>query len=300
MTAQATHIDTPDIVACRFSAPFTLAPGDDNTLAPFSLLARTPDPIDHWYWGRMIHDFDGMTHKERIPIDWAHDNEEAIGYADRISVTDDGLIVAGELVSTRDGDRAADVIAKARGGIPFEASIQFHLDGLTIEELGPNDEADVNGRTFQGPLTIFRKWKLAAVAIVPFGADPGTEANILARRKTTMTQQTHIDPTPQTPDAAPPSADHDQLAAAQRDQLRTYIDRFGAENGAAWFADGVDYQDALERYVDQLENELAAANDALAELKHQLSAVQLGEDQPLAQAEPKNPGGLAGLINIRR
>ena len=295
-------LDLADARTRRFRAPVTLAPGDDNTTASFSLLARTPDPIDHWYWGRMVHDFAGMVHKNRIPIDWCHDNEEAIGYADRISVTDAGLVVEGELVSVREDDRASDVIAKARGGIPFEASIEFHLDGLQIEELGPAEEAEVNGKTFSGPLVIFRKWKLAAVAIVPFGADPGTEATILRRRDpmpthatTQLAQQTPDQP--QTPPEHESATDQDD----HRAQLRRYLERFGAENGAQWFADGLSYHDAIEKHVDELEQQLQAAEDAIAELKHQLSAVRLGEEDPLAAADHgAKPKGLASLINIRR
>ena len=62
-------------------------------------------------------------------------------------------------------------------------------------------------------------------------------------------------------------------------ELAAYVDKFGAENGNQWFAEGIDLQEALGRQcdvlsarVEELETELAAAKDQLS------AAASIGED----------------------
>jgi hypothetical protein len=161
---------------------FAVGSGSASEVA-IKMLARSPEAIEHWYWGRIAHDMTGMTlRKDRLAIDWCHHSSEAIGYIDTFNANERaGLTVAGKLVSVADGDRAAEVIAKGRAGIPFESSIDF--DGpMRLEEIGEGLSAECNGRTIVGPATIVREWTLNAVAVCPFGADPNTRTQFSATR----------------------------------------------------------------------------------------------------------------------
>lgn len=151
--------------------------------APVSILARTKNVNDHWYWGRCVHDLDGMTSKPSVPIDYSH-RDEVIGAADRFSVVETGLEASGNLVlnPADPKDRASEVLRNGKAGVPYEASIWF--DEISIEKVGDGQSVDVNGETFEGPGVVFRKWKLKAVTISPHGQDSGTETKFSASDET--------------------------------------------------------------------------------------------------------------------
>ena len=139
------------------------------------LLARTGQPIEHGYWGRIVHDLSGVQAKASLPLDHRHDPYEVIGYGDQVEVKSGDLWVSGALVPFREDDVAAEIAYKAARGVPYEASIDFRGEGVVLEELGAGAKAEVNGYTIEGPVVIVRKWPLRAVAICEHGADPGTK-----------------------------------------------------------------------------------------------------------------------------
>ena len=148
------------------------APGDT---IPVRLLARTGQPIEHAYWGRIVHDLSGVQAKETVPLDHRHDPYQVIGFG-KAAVESGDLWVSGALVPFQSDDVAAEIAYKASRGVPYEASIDFRGQGIVLEELGVGAKAKVNGYTLEGPAVIVRKWPLRAVAICECGADPGTKA----------------------------------------------------------------------------------------------------------------------------
>lgn len=64
-----------------------------------------------------------------------------------------------------------------------------------------------------------------------------------------------------------------QSAADPRAELKRYMSAFGAEQGATWYAEGIGYDEAQGRYVEQLQ----AKN---AELEAKLAAIDRGEAEP--------------------
>ena len=164
------------------SAPATFLvsdkPADNETDWPIRLQARSKEVLDHWYWGRMVHDFEGLEHNDRIKIDYCHDAREILGYCDRFEVSAYGLELAGQVVSASPGDRSAEVAHKARNGVPYEASIEFSHRGLQIEFIPEGRSIEVNGLDLDGPLHVFRKWKLTGVAVCPNGYDDNTRTEM--------------------------------------------------------------------------------------------------------------------------
>ena len=143
-----------------------------------SMIARSGQPIDHWSWGMVGHDLEGVKVKDKIPIDYSHDTGEIIGYLDSFEVTGDGLRAGGKLVSFTETDRAAEVAYKSREGIPYEASINFGGDGIEVEQVDEGETTEVNGYTLTGPAAVIRSWPLRGVAVTPYGADANTESEI--------------------------------------------------------------------------------------------------------------------------
>jgi hypothetical protein len=155
--------------------------GQGAKSAPVRLVARSGKAIDHWFWGRIVHDLAGMhMHKSRVPIDYCHDSKEIIGYLNRFETADGDLVTSGALTPWKDSDRATEIIHKAAQGVPYEASINFGGDGIKIQELREGETAEVNGASFDGPGVIVREWPLRGVAICPYGADANTSSDLMA------------------------------------------------------------------------------------------------------------------------
>ena len=160
--------------------PFELGDnGEGAKSAPIRMKARTAQPVQHWFWGRVVHDMAGMRlHKDRLPIDYVHNPAEVIGYLNHFRADTDGLEVSGALVPYKDNDRASEIIHKARAGVPYEASIYFGGDGIKVEEVAQGQVTQVNGFQFAGPGIVIREWPLRGVAVCPYGADMNTRSEL--------------------------------------------------------------------------------------------------------------------------
>lgn len=151
--------------------------GENAKTAPYRMVARSGKPIEHPYWGRIVHDLEGMkTHKPRLTIDYVHDAKEIVGYLNHFDITSGDLIATGAIVPFKDSDRATEILFKSRAGVPYEASINFGGDGIKIEEVPEGFVTQVNGYELEGPAVVVREWPLRGVAVCPYGADMNTES----------------------------------------------------------------------------------------------------------------------------
>lgn len=319
--------------ALQFSVgAFELASnGESAKSAPFRMVARSGKPIEHWFWGNVVHDLDGMRlHKNRLPIDYAHDAKEVIGYANHFESESGDLIVSGALVPFKDSDRATEIIHKQREGVPYEASINFGGDGIRLEEVRDGQSVQVNGYQFSGPGVVIREWPLRGIAICPYGADANTSTEFAAQTQFLVeiteaempeeqeqltaahlennqeAQQQEAEA--QAVDAAQP-ADLDTVAEVVADEAATveaaateltgrsegqrFLEAFG-DQGGVWFAQGKTFSEATDLYVAALKSE----NESL---KQRLSARRgEGESEPVefSQHVPPTPKGKA--IRIAR
>lgn len=300
--------------------------GDGAKSAPFRMVARSGRPIEHWYWGNVVHDLDGMRlSKQRIPIDYCHDDREVIGYANRFSSDTGDLVVEGALVPYKDSDRATEIIYKQKEGVPYEASINFGGDGIKLEEVPEGRSVHVNGFNFSGPGVVIRQWPLRGVAVCPYGADQNTSTEFEAGQEVAveiveaddmageMLEQLEDnqpeseavadvaaveEAEPAVDDnaeaAAVPAAeaveadDPEPTAANLSDSGRSEGLRFleaFGDQGGVWFAQGKSYEEATKLFIDKLKTENA-------ELRQRISAQsQFGEVEPVdfsrADVKPK-------------
>lgn len=192
--------------ALRFAADVTTEPKVTTTGDPIvTILARTGQPINHYYWGRAVHDMAGFVPPpSAVPLDYCHNDAEVLGFGDEFDTQPTGLTVRGALTPFTPTDRAAEVASKMPRGVPYQASISFPNDGLSLEELPPGVTAEVNGYALTGPAVIFRRWTIRGVAICPYGYDAGTIASVEPFDLTNQPQDPamHIQK-PATPPAAP-------------------------------------------------------------------------------------------------
>jgi hypothetical protein len=149
--------------------------GENAKTAPVTIVARSGKPIEHWFWGTVVHDLSGMKlAKPKVPIDYVHDDYEILGYLNKFDTASGDLVCSGAIVPYADKDRAAEVLHKQQEGVPYEASLNFDGDGIKVQELAKGEVADVNGYKLEGPAVIIREWPLRGVAICPYGADANT------------------------------------------------------------------------------------------------------------------------------
>lgn len=170
--------------ALKFSGPMQFGEHDTTddmpNVFPVSFFARSAEPIHHVYWGRIVHDFDGMTHDESISIDFNHDTYwSSLGFVNKFDASHAGLKLGGGLISTKRNDDAWDIYHKGKLGFPWKSSIDFTSidpNELQFQWVDEFETTEVNGGTFEGPGYVVRKWRLIGVAITQRGVDPDANA----------------------------------------------------------------------------------------------------------------------------
>jgi len=185
--------------ACFFNVgEFTaMRKNETDKSGALRMVARSGQPIEHWFFGRVVHDLSGMQmHKPRIPVDYVHDPKEIIGYLNHFSSETGDLVATGALVPFKDSDRATEIMHKMSAGVPYEASINFGGDGLKYEEIAEGQVTQVNGYQFEGPGVVVREWPLRGVAICPYGADAQTESRQFAEGNKTIKATVFTEPQP--------------------------------------------------------------------------------------------------------
>ena len=286
---------------------------------PVHIVARSDQPVDHWYWGKVVHDLAGMRlAKKTIPLDYLHDPREVIGFANRFT-TEGQLEADGALVPITNTDRATEIATKSAAGVPYEASIDFgDPSAVKIEVLAEGQLAQVNGYTLEGPATIVREWPLRGIALCPYGVDAHTSAQFSADSQTAtvtvtgaqqMPEEKPLETTPpaetpkETPPAAPaeppkpetppaepapqtPPPDAAQLSAGNdpRAEFAQFAQAFGDEKAAAYYKAGKSFAEALTQFAADQAAEIKS-------LRERLAAVDRGESDPLtfSQANEQTP-----------
>lgn len=106
-----------------------------------------------------------------IPLLYAHDSNDQIGFADSVEVREDGIYLKGKL--TMDTKRCANIRNSFKEGQPWQASLGFVI--VESREVAEGEEVEVNGRIEAGPVIIAQTIEIKECSIVTFGADSHTE-----------------------------------------------------------------------------------------------------------------------------
>jgi len=295
--------------------------GEEAKSAPINLMALSGAPIDHWFFGKLVHDLDGMTIPERFAIDYVHDPKEIIGYVNKASIENKQLELSGALTPFKDSDRATEIIHKSKMGVPYQASIDYtptSPDEILMEELGEGKTATVNGNDVVGPALIVRKSTLHGVAVCPHGADSNTSAFVQNRNDsekeiTVMSheenkteeeepvedegqhKQTASEGEAETQDVEEAAADAPEASESEeeaqeeatheaeedpRAEFKQFAKGFGEVLGAKYYAQGLEYSDAMEQYAADLkaENEQLKANAAAAQAGAEFDPTNSGDE----------------------
>lgn len=188
---------TADPAAYRFEAPApALAPPADDARKSrtFAGVAYSGEPIQHWAFGQLVIDLDSLSLAANTPILLEHDRGKRVGVG-TLAVRDGALHADGRLLRNPDAQALA---SDADDGFPWQMSV--HADPGSIEEVQPGTQAAINGRTFTGPLTIFRQTRIRELSFTPTGYDHRTSAAVMSTPPPGASTPMHEDSTMPTVD----------------------------------------------------------------------------------------------------
>ena len=154
--------------------------GDGKPALPrFTMVAYTGGPmrIAGWRYPLVV-DLAGLSiPSQSRPIRFGHDAASGVGHTDSIRVEEGRLIAAG--VVSRDTPAAREVVASARNGFPWQASIGASVD--QFEFVKDSQSVLVNGRQYSGPVNVVRQATLGEISFVDLGADGNTSASVMGQ-----------------------------------------------------------------------------------------------------------------------
>ena len=148
-------------------------PAEGKKKRTFTGVAYSGEPIlDHWYWDRVIFDLDSIQIKGRIPALLEHRPSQRAGAINSHSIDyAQGLVISGDLMSNEFGSQVAQ---DSDDGFPWQMSVR--IDPSAIEEIQAGSSVSVNGKSHQGPITVFRGGRIREVSFCALGADDNTNA----------------------------------------------------------------------------------------------------------------------------
>lgn len=156
----------------------------------FSGVAYSGEVItDHWYWTRVIFDLDSMQIKGRIPALLEHSSRQRAGAINTHTIShQEGLVVHGDLMSNEFGTQVAQ---DSDDGFPWQMSVR--IEPAKTEEVAADQTVIVNGKTLQGPITIFRGGRIREVSFCALGADENTMAVAASHNPNNQREDTSVD-----------------------------------------------------------------------------------------------------------
>jgi hypothetical protein len=178
----------PSTLTLQATASFLEAqdPGDPTRITPtVDIVANTgqvPMKMDGWRFPVVL-DFSGLKITSQFrPLRMNHDKAQGVGHTTRIGL-ETGVLTAAGIIS-RETAAARDVVASAKNGFPWQASVGTSVDQLEFIKEGQT--VTVNGSQFAGPLNVVRASTLGEISFVDLGADDQTSMRVHAME--TMTE----------------------------------------------------------------------------------------------------------------
>ena len=208
-----------------FSVPnISLEAPADGAKRKFKGTAYAGGLVDgHWYWGRqgVVFDLDGIQINTPSPLLEEHGSGTRIGVVTEVSL-ENGINVSGDFLTNDDAKR---IVQDSDDGFPFQMSI--FIDPESIEEIASGSTVNVNGQTFTGPITVFRKNRIREFTICTTGADTQTSIKAFSGKKPEQPQQedTNVTELEQAKEAQ-------KQAETERDQLKQELQQFKAQKRA--------------------------------------------------------------------
>jgi hypothetical protein len=163
--------------ALQFLAPASISTASETAAGrTLAGVAYSGDVVtDHGYWERLVIDLATVSLAPPVPLLHGHDANSSVGaVTDAVAATD--LKITADLFTKLD-PLAASIADKADAGFPWQLSVGIWPS--SIEEVKAGASVQLNGRSFTGPLTVFKGGRIREVSVVALGADHQTSAAVL-------------------------------------------------------------------------------------------------------------------------
>lgn len=183
--------------------------------------------------------------KDRVPLDYNHNEEEVIGYVENFQCAEDAITADGVVLIGDESSAAAKTFAQnIDGGVPFEASAFLDLSEAESVEL-EDGVTEWTGALIRG------------VAVCPYGTDRKTtvslklgETNFVVRlnNKSSNNEGEAMD------EEKKPSIEDQKKDDSKnpREELEEMIEEFGLERGVDFFRRGISIDEAREEDYQSL------------------------------------------------
>lgn len=222
--------------------------------------------------------------KERVPLDYNHNEEEVIGYVENFQCTADAITADGVvLIGDESSDAAKTFAQNIDGGVPFEASAFLDLSEAESVEL-EDGVTEWSGALIRG------------VAICPYGTDRKTtvslkmgETNFVVRLKKSNNEDEVMDEEKKVSIEDQKKDD----SKNPREELEAMIEEFGLERGVDFFRRGVSIEEAREEDYQSLKAERLQAEE-----KDKTQCAATPEEEPKDKQGDSNAALKAELVKL--
>jgi hypothetical protein len=177
---------------------------------------------------------------------------------------------------------------KGAAGIPFESSIFWDPTTAEMRYLKKGETDTVNGLPVDGPCLVIDKWDLRGQAICPYGVDGQTKTQFSASGLPDVISLPQLLTEDVMSDSNPETSGKDTIDP--RVDLKKYMDKFGPAEGAQYFADGLTWEQALEKHCDSLNTAKTAAEKAAKDAADKLASMDLGAEGPTTDSSTGESG----------
>lgn len=222
--------------------------------------------------------------KERVPLDYNHNEEEVIGYVENFQCTADAITADGVvLIGDESSDAAKTFAQNIDGGVPFEASAFLDLSEAESVEL-EDGVTEWSGALIRG------------VAICPYGTDRKTtvslkmgETNFVVRLKKSNNEDEVMDEEKKVSIEDQKKDD----SKNPREELEAMIEEFGLERGVDFFRRGVSIEEAREEDYQSLK-----AERLQMEKKDKTQCAATPEEEPKGKQDDVSASLKAELVKL--
>ena len=224
--------------------------------------------------------------KDRVPLDYNHNEEEVIGYVENFQCNADAIIADGVVLIGDDSSDAAKTFAQnIDGGVPFEASAFLDLSEAESVEL-EDGVTEWSGALIRG------------VAICPYGTDRKTtvslrlgETNFGGRRKNKSSN--NGDEVMDEEKTVAKKKKKKDDSKNPREELEEMIEEFGLERGVDFFRRGVSIEEAREEDYQSLKAERLQAEE-----KDKTQCAATPEEEPKDKKDDVSASLKADLVKL--
>lgn len=133
----------------------------------------------------VVFDISLMQKPIQIPVLYEHDADspcEIVGLATQFEF-DSKVAVGGFIFNSRNGKEIVDISKQAKQvSSDFPWQLSFFISPKVIDRIPIGETINVNGRTFSGPISIFRNSELREVSFTPTAADSNTSAYLFNQK----------------------------------------------------------------------------------------------------------------------